>query len=338
MVRGIQKTVGKKYIYYALCVLVGFLLGLSIYFIYRHAEVSDVIQIREDSNEYTYINPLLFIDHSENVEFKPLKKVLEDYVSYAEKSESVEDISVYFRELNSGHWTGVNENDLYTPSSMLKVALMISYFKEEEQRPDLLSQSLLYSWNSDDANEGQYYKPTHNLDDGYHTIDELIHAMIIDSDNVATLVLFRNNKEAFQSTYNIFRLPPTALNEFSDYMSPKSYSVLFRSLYSSTYLSRADSEKSLELLTQTTFQVGLVAGVPEGTMVAHKFGEHTYGEEGGEQMRELHDCGIIYKSENPYFLCVMTKGREFSELEKVISDISKLVFENDSTSTSIQNY
>lgn len=41
---------------------------------------------------------------------------------------------------------------------------------------------------------------------------------------------------------------------------------------------------------------------------------------------ELHDCGIIYYPNNPYVLCVMTRGDSMEELKKIISTISLMTY------------
>ena len=110
-------------------------------------------------------------------------------------------------------------------------------------------------------------------------------------------------------------------------MSPKSYSALFRVLYNSSLFPWSLSEQVLDLLSHTSFSKGLVAGVPEGTPVSHKFGENTaVATDGTIVERELHDCGIVYYPNDPYLVCVMTKGQDFSVLETVISDISKMAY------------
>jgi len=94
-----------------------------------------------------------------------------------------------------------------------------------------------------------------------------------------------------------------------------------RILYNSSYLNFEMSNKALMLLTQTDFPNGLVAGVPDSVVVAHKFGEQKNGDE-----QQLHDCGIVYYQENPYILCVMTKGYEIPELASIIKEISQQVY------------
>jgi hypothetical protein len=66
--------------------------------------------------------------------------------------------------------------------------------------------------------------------------------------------------------------------------------------------------------------------------VSHKFGVRNILADGAKPTdeptaRELHDCGIIYYPNNPYFLCVMTRGKDFPTLEGVIKDISKIAWD-----------
>ena len=84
------------------------------------------------------------------------------------------------------------------------------------------------------------------------------------------------------------------------------------------------SEHALSLLAQSGYDVGIKAGVPKDVEVAHKFGERS-GFEG--DLKQLHDCGIIYYPENPYLLCVMTQGQNFDDLSATIGMISKMVYE-----------
>ena len=101
-----------------------------------------------------------------------------------------------------------------------------------------------------------------------------------------------------------------------------SYSNLFTILYNGYYLSNEMSQLSLELLSESTYKDGLVAGVPAGTRVAHKFG--FYNPPTGES--QLHDCGIVYHPRTPYVLCVMTSGPNIESEEAAISAISHLVY------------
>jgi beta-lactamase class A len=319
----------RQILIYSLLLIAGGLIGWFIAIKKSSSpQIVAPIEIREDSARYKFINPLIYSRVSKNfyaTEFETfnedIQKEIDDYVrrSYAT------DISVYFRDLNTGHWTGINENQMYEPSSMLKVVLMITYLKDSIDDPALLSKKLYYK-GADES--GQYYTSKNHLTADYYSVNELITAMIVDSDNAATAILIQNNEKDFQKVYNDFRLPnPPADPDSTDFMSARSYSVIFRALFNATYLPRNLSEQALQLLSKTDFTAGLRAGIPQGVEVSQKFGEHTYLlPDGVVTARELHDCGIIYYPEHPYLLCIMTKGKDFSHLEKVISDLSRSVY------------
>lgn len=303
-----------------------FLLGWLANYIYcTHIEEHELpVSIRQNSSEFKYINPLLFVDNSKEdfSEYKPLEKDMREYIDHAVSNNRATKVSVYFRDLNTSRWGGINERELYAPSSMLKVAVLMSYLRIAEKDPEILDKKV---WYKKSDRYGENYKPAHELSDGYHTIRELLQYMIVDSDNssMSTLVALRSKDIA--NIYKDLRLPDL-LEGPDDFMSAESYSYLFRTLYNATYLRRTYSEEALKLLTHTTFDKGIMQGVGASTTVAHKFGEHTEMLNDKVVERQLHDCGIVYGKKSPYLLCVMTKGKEFSDLEKIIGDISRMVF------------
>ena len=275
--------------------------------------------VRENNDQYTFVNPILFFKTSKTLytaEFQPLVNVLNQDIQNDTSSHKADQVSVYFNDLNDGHWTGVNENDLYEPSSMLKVITMMGALNIATADPSFLNNKLYYK-GQDLLN--QYYKPADNLSPGYYSVQELIDEMIINSDNGAdvTLLSDKDINQQFQDIYKTFSLPVASSSTTTDFMSPKSYSEVFRTLYNGTFFSPDLDNQILSLLTQTNFKSGLVAGLPSGTVVAHKFGENTvFASNGSVQYHELHDCGIVYYTNRPYLLCVMTKGQSFRTLRK----------------------
>lgn len=312
----------------AIAAVTGIAIGLAVGYLVGAGPSSSPVnpaQVRANLSEYKFINPPLYSDGpSETTQpYLSFKSSLGSYVALAEKSGKASDVSVYFRDLNTGNWTGVNENDLYRPSSMLKVLNMMSALVIAQGEPGFLGTKLPYEATD---HSDQYYKPAHTLSTGDHTVQELINAMIIDSDNDALHSLDTDThlSDTFDFLYSLFRLPVASS---TDFMSPKSYSALFRVLYNSSLFPWDLSEQVLDLLTHTSFNSGIVAGVPEGTAVAHKFGENTaVTTEGNIVERELHDCGIVYYPGHPYLVCIMTKGQDFSSLESAISDVSKMAY------------
>ena len=291
------------------------------------------VENRENSSQYSFINPLLFTETDKRFfpEFNAFNNQINAYIRSAINSRRADSVSVYYRDMNSGHWTGVNEDKSYEPSSMLKVLVMISYYMKASDPlastsvDSFLAQKLYYP-GSDVT--GQNYPPMNVLPAGSYSMQDLIDDMIVNSDNVALNVLESNDQDGFNHVYKDFRLPPVPSGDPTDYMTAKSYAVVFRTLYNSTYLPWDISEKALKLLASTTFTQGLVAGVPPGTVVSHKFGEHTnIGPNNRVMWHELHDCGIVYYDSRPYLLCVMTSGQDFSKLETVVSGISTMVYQ-----------
>jgi beta-lactamase class A len=284
-------------------------------------------EVRLNSSEYKFINPILLAEIGQKdqfPQFNAFNKTIQKYIDTAKAQGKATSVSVYLRDLDSAAWTGVNEDEVYAPASMLKVALMIAYLKEAETDPTILDKKLLYQG---DDNSIENYKPEHPLVQGrYYTIRELIQDMIVQSSNVSNDVLLKNiDPVLLTRVYTDLALPlPT--DKALDFLSAKSYSALFRSLYSATYLSRPYSNAALELLTHSDFYQGIEAGVPQSALVAHKFGERTKLVNGIPAERELHDCGIVYYSDNPYFICIMTRGSAFSDLQTIIEDISHIAY------------
>ena len=115
----------------------------------------------------------------------------------------------------------------------------------------------------------------------------------------------------------------TSQSKEDDFLSVQTYASFFRVLFNATYLSREASEWALDLLSKSEFRAGLAAGAPPGILVSHKFGEHSDANSGEVQ---LHDCGIIYYPQNPYLLCIMSKGANLEFLNDVISEVSHMTY------------
>lgn len=289
--------------------------------------------LRESNDEYKFIHPLLAVARQDINENSPslsqLGKDVQNYISDEKSSGLLSNASVYFIDYKkNGQAFAINENDKYAPASMLKVVIMIGYLKESDSDNKIFSNSYVY--NSTLANSLQdvpFENPSSLKVGQSYTVKELINKMIIDSDNGAMSLLLYNIDDSYLSEVykNLGMSGP--VDNSSDYtISAKDYSLFFRVLYNSTYLSRESSEFALSLLSKTTFIDGLVAGVPDGTTVSHKFGEHPNGNIDNITSIELHDCGYVYAKDSPYLLCVMTKSKTLDESKKVISNISKIVY------------
>ena len=277
------------------------------------------------------INPIMQIEGPPGGDkrLESAKKKIDSYIEKCVKDKEIWKASVYLRDLNQGIWVGINEDEKYTAASLAKVPILFTFFVKAQKDPLILSKKIKYevplhlAWTQNVA-------PRNTLQIGNeYTVEELIENMTAFSDNLSMYLLANNNDiddALVDQLFTDLHLPVPAKR--SDYnISAKDYARYFRLLYSATYLNKDSSEKALKMLTATDFKEGLVAGVPEGVAIAHKFGERGEGLAG----QQLHDCGIVYYPNNPYLLCVMTKGWNLGTLKNIIKNISHITYEHMST-------
>lgn len=295
------------------------------------ANLSQGHPLREQHNPYKYINPLLAYESGPGSVFKeytPLESELSDLITDEKNQKKATAISVYYKDLGTGRWVGIGEDAPYIPASLLKAVIMIAYFKQAEDSPDTLQQKLLFSKEAEIKNLNTYDAPSGLEDKQSYTISDLIRRMIVDSDNGAKDLLLSNiNRNSLNEVYTDLGLKNPDESAGTYTISAKNYSLFFRVLYNSTYLSRQYSEEALKLLGGSTFSDGLLSGLPKDTVVAHKFGESVRQADGGTLQIELHDCGIVYKPGKPFLLCIMTKGSSLDSLKQAIQNLTRVVYE-----------
>jgi beta-lactamase class A len=279
---------------------------------------------------YRFTNPLLECDVGvealANQELRPFRAAVEAALVGISGATGRSRSSVYFRELNDGRWFVVGEAERFVPASLRKVPLLIALLKQVEQRnpPDLFERELRIDLKEDHV-EGQNLRPSEPVVRGRrYRVGELVRRMIVQSDNNAFVALTGIVDRATWASVlaDLTELDPAAPIR-GEQLSAETYAGFFRMLYNASYLGRDASEWALALLAQSEFRAGIVAGVPNGIPVAHKFGENSDASTGTVQ---LHDCGIVYHPDRPYLLCVMTSGADFELLDDAIREVSRVVF------------
>lgn len=223
---------------------------------------------------------------------------------------------IYFEDLSTGSWIGINEKEQFYPRSLFKVPLMVAILKKVEEGNLSLDQKVKLSLRDLD---NEYTSIGLNQIGLELSIEEWIKRMVQESDNTAMRVLADNfvTDEDYVKTISMMGLYKTDKEQS---ISAREFSNMFRSLYFSTYLRRAFSEFALSILVDTKFNSQIPAGLPEGVKVSHKIG---FDYEKGY----FHDCGIVYLENKNYILCVMSKGINSETADKMISSISKIVYE-----------
>ena len=304
--------------------ILGYILGKS-------SPPPTIFSERRHQGSYKFINPLLecdsSINFSQNVSLSPLKNSLEKTISQLQNYHQLSYASIYFRDLNNGPWLGINEKENFSPASLIKIPLAITYFKAAQNNPELLQESIEATISSNI--EKQSILPEVSLSPNQkYTIDELIRRMIIYSDNQAYEILLNHiDNPLLVQTFTDLGIDISAgfSNPSGNIISVKSYAAFFRILFNASYLNQEMSEKLLSLLSQVEYQNALVRGVnnPEIT-ISHKFGERTFEATGEKQ---LHDCGIVYYPQKPYLICIMTRGQDFSKLSSAIAQLSQVIYQ-----------
>jgi beta-lactamase class A len=271
--------------------------------------------------DYKLINPLYECNTGlpfGNVRLLDLKNNINNYINDITTKNTVTSVAVQFRDLNSGPWFGINNHDLFSPSSLLKVPVMMAYYREAESNPGILNKQIIFAKSINELVPN--FPPQNPLIIGRaYTVEQLIESMIIGSDNEALILLEGDIGEDRINQVSL-DLSITTPQDLS--MDVMDYATLFRVLYNSTYLNKEYSQKALDLLSKTEFKEGLVKLLPDNLIVSHKFGERidTPGS------HQLHDCGIVYYPKHPYLLCIMTKGPDFNDLKATIQQISSKVY------------
>jgi beta-lactamase class A len=249
-----------------------------------------------------------------------LQNKISSYISSEQNAGVLDTASIYFRELNGGQFFSINPSVQFVPASLLKVPLAMSVYLEAEQSPNLLQQRISYQ--APFAPASEYFTAPTLAASSTYSVEQLIDAMIINSDNNAALLLTHVISTAnLDQSYSDLAVLVPQNNQYT--MTVSTYAGFFRVLYNATYLNHTDSEHLLDLLSESAFQKGLVAGVPAGVVVAHKFGERGYNNPAIPD--QLHDCGIVY-AKKPYVICIMTQGRGYDAMAGIIANISKLVY------------
>ena len=295
----------------------------------RFSGTAKTRSVRLGQNHFT--NPLLACENGPNeltgnLQLASLKGKIEQVIARYRQSGSASSISVYFSDLNNDNTIEVNGDAGFEPASLIKLPLMIEYFKRAESDPGVLSKKLTYDGRHDWTVD-QNYRPQKTLEPGKaYTVDELIFRMVANSDNNAFRTLLTEaDRKYLQEIHNLLGVETVADASGGRLVTARSYAIFLKTLYNASFLNQEMSEKALKYLTANEFHLGIDTTIPDSITVASKFGERTTGDNG--EIKQLHDYGIVYYPNRPYLICIMTKGADFLKLTEGIREISKLVFD-----------
>ncbi len=252
------------------------------------------------------------------INFVPLRKALKEYVLNQDDK-----IGLYFEYLPSGVSVGVNDREEMKLSSLSKVPLAMSILKKVEKGEINLEDIIILKKENLNQNFGNLWKKGEGAK---VSVKELIEESLINSDNTAyhSLLSILNNEEVLD-VYDNLEIEVFS-KDTEPFVSPKSYSSIFRSLYLSSYISEKNSNYLLDILSKTSFSDKIPAGLSDKSIkVSHKIGVFSRVDTKDNE-KVFSDCGIIYFPNRPYILCVFVKDSDL-DAKKHISYLSKMIYE-----------
>lgn len=273
---------------------------------------------------YKYIRPIYIAEPKEETGyFNRLKTQIDNYMSAAKAKGNVSSASVYVKNFSNDDWAMYGKNELYHPGSLFKVITMIAFFRMAETNPNLLQKEIEYPANATPA-PAQTFDSKRITPGTKYMIKDLIYNMIVYNDNDATMLLHKHiDNTVFTKTFQDLGLKkPLSVPDTSYQLNVREYSRFVSVLYEGSYLTIPASEAAISLLCESDFVHGIKKQLPQELTVAHKFGEAKTGD-----MMELHETAVVYLNEDPYLITIMTKGRSSQQLAAVMSDLSKLVYD-----------
>jgi beta-lactamase class A len=292
----------------------------------------DAIEVLPPANtSYRLVNPLLDCIESRQLDMRELsvfKPEITAYINQCKKKYSDIHISYYFRDLNNGLWTGINEKEMFSPASLMKVPIMIAVLKEAQENSSILSEKIKFDKgrfvNVDE--ESGFEKQ----DGAEYTVEEYVRQMIAYSDNASAIILL--DRVGFDKVNQVQKDLNLYVENLTDpeanFVAVNRYSSVFRILYNASYLNKQMSEKALQILTETVYKKGIREAVPAQYPIAHKYGERDlFDEKGNRQTMQLHHFAIVFYSGKPYLLGIMTRGADRNAKEKIIYDLAKITFD-----------
>ncbi len=334
----------KKHMGYVVPVVfvIGIVLGFAISNIewsksnHRNTKYQNRGSTPEKKEKLPFINPISYSQQYKNLNrarINGLEQKLHKYIA-KKTTKNTEEISVYFRDLSTDYFFGINEHSQFSPSSLMKVPVMIAVLKKAETSPDLLNALLLYQESRENKlknmSESTKKLETMLVEGQSYTVTQLLQSMIWDSDNEATFLLldFITEEYIHEVEKDLgFVIEKNAVF-YSDIITVRQYSSFFRTLYNASYLNNTMSNYALELLSHARYGYGIRKEIPATIQVAHKYGNNGFPVSDHElKVNQLHHFGIIYLPEKPFLLGIMTRGDNEIIMEEHIREITKIVYD-----------
>lgn len=224
--------------------------------------------------------------------------------------------SVYYADLNSKEFFGINEKQSFTAASLNKVPIVTAlYYLANKREINLDEKITLQKEDIQDYGTGilRYEKPGK-----VYSFKTLARLALQKSDNTAAYIIASKiTVEKIQKIINSWGLEQTDIvnNKTSNY----DMFLLFKKIYKKELVGSSLSKELLGFMQDTDIEDRIPLLLPKDAFVYHK----TADGEGN-----IHDVGIIEKGDILFFLGVLTSdvGDKESETKETIGKTAKEIF------------
>ncbi len=223
-----------------------------------------------------------------------------------------------------GSWSvSVNGSDSFVSASVIKLAILGTLLDQAQR--GVLSLDDVVTVSSSDIVGGTGVIQSLGAG-GSYSYRQLATYMIQDSDNVATnLIIDAVGMSAVNEFANGIGLPSTVLNRrmmnFStgteNYVSADDLAKVLSLIGNGGFVSADMSEFALGLLEGQHDTTGLLEGLPDGTVFAHKTGDLD---------NAFNDAGIVLRDE-PYIMVALTNDATGADAQEFMTTVAQLTSE-----------
>lgn len=219
---------------------------------------------------------------------------------------------ILVQDLATGESYGLNEKEIFTAASLIKLPVLLTLYKEAEAgNLSLGSQYLLRAEDKRGGAGSMQYQPAGAV----YTYREMAELMGQQSDNTAFNVLVNVLKEQkIQQLIDQLGMMDTSFEE--NETTPKDIGLFFYKLYKGNFLIRDHRDELFNFLTKTIWEERIPAGIPQNVRVVHKI---------GTEIGVVSDAGIVF-SRKPFILVILSEKVNETEAKEILPRIAALVY------------
>ena len=254
-------------------------------------------------------------------------------------ADSHADVAVFFRALDGKTEWSFHPDDSFHAASTMKVPVMIELFHQVKERKVSLGELLTIHNEFYSIVDGSSYKldPADDSDADLYkaegqtrSLHQLCELMITVSSNFATnLIIQKLGVENIRAT--VHSLGADGMNVLRGVEDNKAFEkgmnntttaraleILLTAIAEGKAVDADSSRQMVEILEHQHFNEGIPAGLPPGTLVAHKTGEIT---------KIHHDAAIVY-APRPFVLVILVRGlAEEKDSSALMADITRILYQ-----------